>query len=484
MSQKTHCPGRSPTRLTITVGGWRERFKYRVEHQLGGCLVTTPTVLPLPRQEPPGRVAELRSLSRTTPGVLILFTAAVVLVSVLVGVFTAVSVQSRAQALDNLAGRSGPLSVAAQDIYRSLSDADATANSAFLAGGLEAADVRTRYENDIAQAESALAIAVAAREPADLVNEDTPLAVLSAKLSVYTGLVETARANNRQGLPVGAAYQREASNLMRTELLPAAQDLYTTETAGVGADQDSASSLPLVEVVLGLISLAVLFYAQRFLRRRTRRRLNVGLVIATVAAVASLLWVVVATIGVMANVNASQDDGSTQTDVLARARIATLAARGDETLTLVARGSGAEFEKSYTTVRAELAGKEGDPGLLADARGLATSPAVADAVAAATDYQESWHKVHVEIRKADDSGDYAQAVQLTIGTDENGAAAEFDRVDEQLDKAIDSTTATFNDEVSQASNALTGTVVGVILLALIAAGSSVLGIWQRLKEYR
>ena len=50
-----------------------------------------------------GRVAELRELSRTTPGVLIMFMAAAVVVSVLVGVFTAVSVQTRAQALDNLA---------------------------------------------------------------------------------------------------------------------------------------------------------------------------------------------------------------------------------------------------------------------------------------------------------------------------------------------------------------------------------------------
>lgn len=191
---------------------------------------------------PTGRVAELRELSRTTPGVLIVFTLAAVLASVLVGLFTAVSVQSRAQTLDDLAQRSGPLSVAAQDIYRSLSDADATANSAFLSGGQEPANVRARYESDIAQAEAALAVAVAAREPSDVVDPKSPLAVLSGKLSVYTGLVETARANNHQGLPVGAAYQREASHLMSTQLLPAAERLYNAEVAGRSDDQDSAGS--------------------------------------------------------------------------------------------------------------------------------------------------------------------------------------------------------------------------------------------------
>src|SRR5262245_41802733 len=158
--------------------------------------MSAPTAPPPARTQPApvparaGRVAELRELSRTTPGVLITFTAALVVVGVLVGVFTAVSVQTRAQALDNLKGSSGPLADAAQTLYRSLSDADATANSAFLAAGDPEADpdtLRSRYDQDIAQAEHALAIAVAAREPADLADPNGPLAVLSGQLSVYTG---------------------------------------------------------------------------------------------------------------------------------------------------------------------------------------------------------------------------------------------------------------------------------------------------------
>jgi cell division protein FtsB len=413
--------------------------------------------------------------------VLVVFTVALVLASVLVGLFTAVSVQSRAQALDDLAARSGPLSIAAQDLYRSLSDADATANSAFLSGGLERADVRARYEADIAQAETALATAVAAREPADVADPNSALAVLSRELSVYTGLVETARANNRQGLPVGAAYQREASTLMRDQLLPAAKQLYTDETAGLVDDQDSAAGLPIVEILLGAVLIVLLLFAQRYLRRRTRRRLNVGLLVATGAAVVSLAWVLIATIGVLANVNASEENGSKQTDVLARARIAALAARGDETLTLVARGSGQAFEEDYTKVVGELTGER---GLLGTAQALATDDDVRDQVAAAMQAQQTWHDVHTKIRTADDGGDYLTAVGLAIDQDDDGAAKQFDAVDNSLREAIASTKATFEDEVGQASNALTGTVIGVILLALIAAAGAVTGIWQRLKEYR
>lgn len=426
-----------------------------------------------------GRVAELRSLSKTTPGVLILFTAALVVASVLVGVLTAISVQSRAQALDDLATRSGALSDAAQDLYVSLSDADATANSAFLEGGLERPSVRDRYEKDIAQAEHALAIAVAAREPADVADPNSPLSALSSQMSVYTGLVETARTYNRQALPVGAAYQREASSLMRTELLPAARNLYTSETDSVSNDQDRAGSLPFVEVLLGLVMLVLLYYAQGFVRRRTRRRLNVGLAVATVAALISLVWVLAATIGVMANVSASRDDGSTQTKALAEARIAALEARGNETLTLVARGSGDEFNNTYDTVRRTLAGKQ-----LPGALGLATDNAVRQNVQQAIDEEVDWHRVHDVLHKADTDGDYDQAVTLAIGDGKDGAAVRFDAVDDALDKAITETTDSFDQEVAQASNALTGTVIGVILLALVTAGGAVTGIWQRLKEYR
>ena len=440
--------------------------------------MSAPTAPPPVRAET-GRVAELRELSRTTPGVLIMFTAALVVVSVLVGVFTAISVQSRAQALDDLATSSGALSDAAQDLYVSLSDADATANSAFLSGGLEPPALRDRYETDIAQAEHALAIAVAAREPADVADPNSPLSALSSRLSVYTGLVETARTYNRQALPVGAAYQREASSLMRTELLPAARNLYTSETDSVSNDQDRAASWPIFEVLLGLAMLVLLFYAQRFVRRRTRRRINVGLLVATGAALVSLVWVLAATIGVMANVDASRDSGSTQTKALAEARIAALEARGNETLTLVARGSGDEFNKTYDTVRKSLAGEQ-----LPGALGLATDTDVRENVQKAIDEEVEWHRVHDVLHKADTDGDYDKAVTLAIGNGKDGAAVRFDAVDDALGKAIAETTSSFDQEVSQASTALTGTVIGVILLALVTAGGAVTGVWQRLKEYR
>ncbi|TNC18816.1 hypothetical protein [Amycolatopsis alkalitolerans] len=423
-------------------------------------------------------VREAGELARTTPGVLTALALVVVAASLLAGMFTSLSVQGRGQAIDDLATRSGPLAAAAGEIYRSLSDADATASGAFLTGGLEPTATRRRYEADVAQASNALAIAIAAREPGDITAAGSPLATLSQQLPVYTGLVETARADNRQGLPLGAAYQREASNLMSTTLLPAAQALYRGEADRLAADQDRAGSAPWVEVLLALVVLALLVVAQVVLRRRTNRVFNAGLLIATAAAVVSLAWVLIATVAAMSATSASRTNGSAQVDVLVQARIATLKARADETLTLVARGVGGAYQDDYAAVTRQLA------GLLDRAKPLATDTEVSRRVEAASADARAWATAHAGIRAADDQGDYVTAVRLATDAGPTGAAGIFDRLDGDLRDAIDRARDTFGTEVNAASRDLAGAVAATTVLAVLVAAGSAAGIWRRLRDYR
>jgi len=418
----------------------------------------------------------LTGLVRSTPGRLSLIALLLVVTSVTVGGLTGLSVQSRSGALEELATRSEPLSFAAQEVYRAMADADATAASAFLSGGVESAALRGRYEGDIAKAAAALSIATGeiTRNP-ELTGA---LSTLSGQLPVYTGLVETARTHNRQGNPVGAAYLREASGLMRAQLLPAAQEVYRAETVNVVRDQDRAGSWPWSEILLGLLGLAALGLAQRYLTLRTNRLFNVGLVVASGVTLVSLLWVVVASLLVVSDVSDSRTDGTAQADVLARARIATLTARGDETLTLVARGSGQSYEKRYAEVSGQLT------GLLAEGQRLATTPGVRAAVDSAVGNNQAWQEAHRAIREADDKGDFTAAVSVALGADPAGAAAAFDKLDSDLVDAITQARKTSTTSVAAARGTLTGSVVVVVLLGLLAASASVAGVWQRLKEYR
>ncbi|ANZ43309.1 hypothetical protein BBK82_36370 [Lentzea guizhouensis] len=399
-------------------------------------------------------VRRVTGLARSTPGRLSLIILLLVLGAVLSGALTTYSVIRQAQALDDLATRSEPLAHAAQEVYRALQDADATAASAFLSGGLEPARLRERYESDIEQAQAALSVATA--------SSPELTATLAAQLPVYTGLIETARSNNRQGYPVGAAYLREASNLMRTQLLPAAQELYRAETGRVARAQDEAK-FPVVEVLVALAFVVGLLLTQRYLTRKTNRVLNIGLLVATGAAVVSLLWVTTVSVLVMRDVSDSRAV-SQQVDVLAQARIATLTARGDETLTLVARGAGQTYEKNFVEASERLKGLLGQAG-------------AGESVEQAKKAFEQWQQVHQRIRQADDAGQYAEAVKLIDNP-------HFDALDQALVKAIGQARQDFSDEVAVADATLAGTVAGVLVLSLISAAGSTMGLWQRLKEYR
>jgi hypothetical protein len=110
-----------------------------------------------PRPAPDARPT-LRQFVRatTTPAKLRLLLTGLVALCLVWGGIAAWVVSQRASGAANVVSTSEPLSLDGQQIYRSLSDADATAASAFLSGGLEPLAARRRYLADIAQASSHL----------------------------------------------------------------------------------------------------------------------------------------------------------------------------------------------------------------------------------------------------------------------------------------------------------------------------------------
>jgi hypothetical protein len=302
-----------------------------------------------------------------------------VALSVLTGFVAALALQTKLDTTNGLADHREPLSAAAQQIYRSLSDADATASSAFLSGGSEPAQLRDRYEVDLAQAGAALA--KAASDVGGIIFAEQQADTLGKQLPVYAGLVETARANNRLGMPIGAAYLREASTLMRSKILPAAQELYRIDIRRLTGEQDDATGFPWLTVVLTLVLLAALIVTQVYLTRRTNRLLNVSLLAATIAVGVGLIWGAVAVLVSASAVGDARADGSEQVDVLVQARIVALKGRADETLTLVARGDGVAYEKEFQDLSPTISGQGGGADLLTKARPptrrAATTPSLA-----------------------------------------------------------------------------------------------------------
>lgn len=364
---------------------------------------------------------------------------------------------SRTEDIADGGGRISALTVDAAELYRSLADADAMATSGYVSGGIEPAAVRARYDDDLNRAADRL-VKAASRLPADD-PATRPVATISMQLPVYSGLIETARTYNRQGLPLGQSYLNSGSTLMRTTMLPAAEELRRLQTASLTSAYEGGAAIPLVLLGFGVATLVAILDVSVLERKRTRRVLNPGLVAAGVGMTAALLWVVIAGF-IASGAITSARQHSDAAAALDDARAAVLQARSNESLVLVARGGGAA-DTGFTAQLTRVLGAEGRGGLLAAA---ADRGARVDDVRSAA---ETWSAAHRNLRELDNNGKYPEAVASATGTDPNGSGATFDRLDAALATVISAERDAFRASAVAASGATNG-------LAWVPAGLAVL----------
>ncbi|MDL5158825.1 hypothetical protein [Actinomycetospora termitidis] len=429
-----------------------------------------------------GRAAELVELGRTTRvGQLARAALVTLLLILLAGVLTLVAVLRTQAAADDVVTRSGPLTASAQELYRALSDADASAGQGFLLGAGEPESLRLRYQTDLAAAGRALAVvgAASAGEGADAAAVTT----LTQGVPVYTGLVETARSADRQGLTYGSAYLREASSFLRADLLPAAQQIYDVQSAELADAQDGADGAvwALLAVLALVVALVAVWRLHRRIAHTTRRRLTPGVALAGAALALLGVWGALA-LGSCAVLTASaRGDGTAPNRELVAARFAVLQSRSDEVLTLVARSTGGAYEQDYVRRSVALYGWQGQLDRARDEAG--EGPVAADA-AAAQAAGRNGIVVHNLVRTLDLSGQYDLAVALALGTGPDAGQGSVEQVQDALDRAITTTAGTGADDAAAARAATTLLALGTVVLTLVALGGLVAGVWPRLQEYR
>jgi hypothetical protein len=433
-------------------------------------------------------------LDETTPARLRLLLAVLILLSLAWGVLAALTADQHASAAADVVAVSEPLSLNAEQIYTSLSDAGATAASAFLAGGLEPTAARQRYQADITEAAirieaaSALVGSSAARTqlPGQLAKQTSAadaaigddLAILSGQLPAYTAEVGTARANNRLGLPLGAAYLREASALLRGTLLPAASDIYTRESAQLTSASAQATGLPLIVIaVVAELSLGyVLYRSSRWLSRHTHRVVNYGLLLATLVGLVSLVWLAGAFVVGRGDLLHAQQQGSAPAQAFARAEVAALRAHADESLTLIDNSGDDSYQKDYLAQQKLLG--PGPGTLLAAAQTAAGSGGSGGDVAAEA---RAWYQAHAALRANDDAGNHAAAV---TSAQSGAAATSFARLSATLSDGIETHQAVFAESARSGRDVFTGLAVGMIVASLVMVAGCAWGLSRRLAEYR
>lgn len=422
----------------------------------------------------------LRAWSATTPGRLRLIMGGVVIGAALAAlVVGAVSAHHR-DATDAVATRDEPLMVAADRLYASLSDADATAATTFVTGGIEPAARRARYLGDLRRA--SLQLAQLAERLRGSPEGAAAVAAIAADLPVYSGLMESARANNRQGFPVGAAYLRQASDLLRGRMLPAAGRLFGVEAERLGANQRGGTSVAGLVGALVACAAAVagLVAAQIFLTRRTHRVFNIPLAVATVLVLALAVWVTIALAGARGSLSTAQREGSDPVQVLSAARILALRAQADESLALVARGGGDQYLADYRAVSRALAPPN---GLLGHGARLFEGSPQATAVA---DLATIWQRLgtgHARLARLEADGSFGDAVRVAVGTGSRQAQL-TQRLNSRFDGAIAAAQQRFDRSAADARSSLRGLTAGILLVVAIAALLALYGLQQRIAEYR
>ncbi|MGN5236211.1 hypothetical protein [Rhodococcus sp. SJ-3] len=419
----------------------------------------------------------VRELFRSTPAKLISLGLILAVLLVISGVASAQVASSRKATHDRLLATTEPLANAAQNLYSALSIADAAAVTGFISGGIEPAPVRDRYVEAIAEASGQLVVAAAGLAEQDELGA-VNVAAVARMLPMYTGLIETARANNRAGNPVGAAYLAEASNMMQTSMLPVAQELHTQGVIAVNSTQRAAVAPPWGAIGLLLVTLAALCAAHILVSRKTRRTLNPGLIFAIGATGALLCWLLIAGLVSSSATERAIEQGAEPLADLTASRILAQQSRTAETLLLARRdASGA-----YIGVYDETITRLGDR-LDGYTKG-GTVEIGTDAASRAEAARQAWIRSHSRTVAALERGDFTAAAVLATGPGPDEATAQFARLDAALSEGIEDTRHELRDNEFRASRTLSGLAPVAIALMVLSLTAVIIGLWPRLREYQ
>lgn len=417
---------------------------------------------------------DLGAVLRSTPAKLIVLGALVSILVAISGFVATQTVSSRKATHDHLLSTIEPLADASQDLYSALSIADAAAVTGFISGGIEPKAVRERYEQAMAEASAQLvAAAVGAGDDPDSARL---LSGISGRLTVYTGLIETARANNRSGNPVGTAYLSEASNLMQTSLLPMAQELHVLGVRAVMDTQHAAVRPPWFSIGLLIAAVSALGGIHLIISRISRRALNPGVLLAIASTGLLLVWLLVAGLVSSSATQRAISDGAEPLGTVAAARIAAQQSRTAETLLLARRDSTGEYDAAFRQSMTRLG------ELLQSHRGgdAVTDEAVARAIAARNEWMESHERTVAALQR----GDYTAAAVLAVGPGPNEAAAQFAALDDALAEGIEAARSELRSNEDRASQLLSALAPAAVALTVVSLIGVTIGLWPRLREYQ
>ncbi|HEX3089605.1 MAG TPA: hypothetical protein VHQ23_13205 [Ilumatobacteraceae bacterium] len=442
-------------------------------------MLPTATTTTQPQPPPPlTRQIGRQVASTSTPARLAIVRAVLIILAVVFAVGGAFGINHRANAIGDVRNASGQL-LALQDIRVRIVHADAIASSSYLRSGLEDPAQRVAYLDEIGKAGDGLVAVSASANAADLVQ----LSEASRLLGSYVGLVEQARANNRQGFPVGATYQRQANAIVSNndpdtpDIVSSLQSVEASQRDQINDSLATAHRAGLWMQLTGWLLLIALVLASWWMARRFRRILNIP--IAAAAVVLFLLLVIGGSIQA-GSVGDTDDAVGTQlesADNAGQARAAGFEARSQEALTLINRGNGAANEANWLVqndIVQQVFGTQ-----------LGSEESLSNG---AIDSYNDYAAGHVEIRTLDNGGNWDDAVAVSLGQKATSTGTKvpdvFDVFDQNIGQIVVNEGSNASSLLADAVSPLRSLRNVVFVAGLVVAVLAALGCGQRLREYR
>ncbi|MCZ9309709.1 hypothetical protein ACUY3K_03135 [Corynebacterium uberis] len=440
---------------------------------------------------PAARMRRAWSFVATTPGKMVALVVILAAAIFAAGYSMSVSSADRQDNLTTLLRTAEPTSSAAHNLYASLSLADTIATTNTVQHGLHNDTANTAaYWRALDRASAAASQISAGLPPEDRTSAEL-IAAIQRQLPVYSGLVEAARANNRQSNPVNVSYTAQASELMRGEILTAAAALFDRTTGEVSRQQHQLTRpqwVPLSGLVAAVIFLAL---AQWWLWKITRRRLNRGFLAATALMLVAIVWVSASNFVTWQAGTQGFEQASTPWQALTASRITAQQARTSETLATVRRQTIENTNSNFDQTTLALAGALDAYESADDAAAQAGRPRNEHsraAVAQARTALEDWRDAHDALVDALGTGNFTVALALTTEDSYGSPArpttvAAFDSLDDALSTLIADSRQTMRTFVAQGLAATALVSWAVLVASVLAVASVILGIRRRLQEY-
>ncbi len=424
---------------------------------------------------PPARRGAFARTFEGRRGQLRLMAVLAVLASLAFAVFGAMAFADRRAALADARAQADQL-VRVQGIQIDLAQADAFATNAFLAQGtgVPPAAVVKRYQEAISSASRRIADAARA-QPAD----GPALARVNDQLTDYTARISSAWSvkQDPETPTLATGYLGLASQtLLRDGMLPALGDVAKADAARVDDAFAASNRAGLQLIVTGVIVVLVLVAVGIRVALLSRRYVNVPLA-AAVALV--LVFTGIGALVMSAVQNRSEDVKKTSyaaTRALADARVTAYRAKADESITLI-RQNFTLTPNGYQDPAQQNIARVQQQIQTARAAGVTLDP---------RDPLAAWVGVHSRIITAVNNGQVNQALLLATGS--RGAEAESNKAFTTFETATAERLA--QESAAVESNLTSGSwlLVVLALLALVvgvlAAVASWVGLSQRLEEYR